>query len=146
MGLRLFFLQNFQGTTFIQGVMFIPDSRLKTKYCWTLSTNFFFSKFVDNTQQCVAFTTSSKLFRQQIWIFTEGEGDGIKYRLSSQIFSTLKVHAERLTMQNKIVAIICHNDDWSWVWLEIVYKWNQRVLSYFQKLTNSFSKDLLILM
>ena len=28
MGLRLFFLSNFPGATFIQGAMFIPDSRV----------------------------------------------------------------------------------------------------------------------
>ena len=30
MGLRLFFLPNFPGTTFIQGATFIPDSRVVT--------------------------------------------------------------------------------------------------------------------
>ena len=29
MGLRLFFLTNFPGATFIQGATFIPDSRVK---------------------------------------------------------------------------------------------------------------------
>jgi hypothetical protein len=35
MGLRLFFLPNFLGATFIQGAMFIPDSRVykKQKIC-----------------------------------------------------------------------------------------------------------------
>ena len=31
MGLRLFFLPNFLGATFIQGGMFIPDSRVAQK-------------------------------------------------------------------------------------------------------------------
>ena len=31
MGLRLFFLPNFPGATFIQGDMFIPDSRVVGK-------------------------------------------------------------------------------------------------------------------
>ena len=30
--------------------------RHKAKHCWALSTNFFFQKFVDNTNQCFAFT------------------------------------------------------------------------------------------
>jgi hypothetical protein len=31
--------------------------KANAKYCWALSTNFLFSKvFVDNTQQCFAFT------------------------------------------------------------------------------------------
>ena len=43
---------------------------------------FCIQKFVDNTQQCFAFTP----FPPIIWIFTEGEGDWIKSRLSSEIF------------------------------------------------------------
>ena len=31
MGLRLFFLPNFLGATFIQGATFIPDSRVETE-------------------------------------------------------------------------------------------------------------------
>ena len=40
---------------------------------------FCIQKFVDNTQQCFAFTP----FPPTISIFSEGEGDGIKSRLSS---------------------------------------------------------------
>jgi hypothetical protein len=29
---------------------------VKAKHCWVLSTNFSFQEFVDNTQQCFAFT------------------------------------------------------------------------------------------
>ena len=47
---------------------------------------FCFQKFVDNAQQCFAFT-----FKQKIWIFTEGESDGINSRLPFKIFSTLSV-------------------------------------------------------
>ena len=32
MGLRLFFLPNFPGATFIQGATFIPDSRVPRRY------------------------------------------------------------------------------------------------------------------
>ena len=32
MGLRLFFLPNYPGATFIQGAMFIPDSRVGQKF------------------------------------------------------------------------------------------------------------------
>ena len=35
MGLRLFFLPNFPGATFIQGATFIPDSRV-IDMCWKL--------------------------------------------------------------------------------------------------------------
>ena len=38
MGLRLFFLPNFPGATFIQGATFIPDSRVMNKQ--TKSRNF----------------------------------------------------------------------------------------------------------
>ena len=53
-----------------------------------MSTNFFFQKFVDNAQQCFAFTPQTN-FPTQIWIFTKGEGDGIESRLPFKIFSTL---------------------------------------------------------
>ena len=33
MGLRLFFLPNFLGATFVQGATFIPDSRVDVQYC-----------------------------------------------------------------------------------------------------------------
>ena len=39
----------------------------------------FYKQFVDNIQQCFAFTPFSPI----IWIFTEGEGDVIESRLSS---------------------------------------------------------------
>ena len=44
------------------------------KHCWVMSTNLLFSKVC---WQCPA------MFPPIIWIFTEGEGDGIKSRLSS---------------------------------------------------------------
>ena len=44
MGLRLFFLSNFPGSTFIQGVTFIPDSRV---HCHWLG----FSSFILNFGQ-----------------------------------------------------------------------------------------------
>ena len=52
---------------------------VKAKHCWIFSTNFEYKKFVDNIQQCFAFTP----FPPIIQIFTEGEGDEIKSRLSS---------------------------------------------------------------
>ena len=45
MGLRLFFLPNFPGATFIQGATFIPDSRVHSK-CWNIKrkiTNLYIS-------------------------------------------------------------------------------------------------------
>ena len=43
------------------------------------SQTFCIQKFVDNIQPCFAYTPSLPI----IWIFTEGEGDGIESRLSS---------------------------------------------------------------
>ena len=52
---------------------------------------FCIQKFLDNTQQCFAVTLHlSHPYLAIFWIFTEGEGDGIKSRLSSKIFFTLK--------------------------------------------------------
>ena len=48
-----------------------------------MSTNFLFSKV------CFAFLPQAN-FPALIWIFTEGEGDGIKSRLPFKIFSTLR--------------------------------------------------------
>ena len=45
-------------------------------------------KFVDTDQQCFAFTPQAN-FPPIIWIFIEGEGDGIKSSLPFKIFSTL---------------------------------------------------------
>ena len=45
-----------------------------------MSTNFCFQKFVNNSQQCFAFTPQAN-FPPILWIFTEGEGDGIETRL-----------------------------------------------------------------
>ena len=53
-----------------------------------MSTTFLFSKVCDNAQQCLPFHLK-QTFPPIIWIFTEGEGDGIKSRLPSKIFSTL---------------------------------------------------------
>ena len=47
-----------------------------------------FQMFVDNAQQCFAFTPQAN-FPPFIWIFSEDEGDGIKSRLPFKIFSTL---------------------------------------------------------
>ena len=43
---------------------------------------FCFQKFVDISQQCFALLPQGN-FLQIIWIFTEGEGDGIESMLSS---------------------------------------------------------------
>ena len=48
---------------------------------------FCFQKFVDNSQQCFAFTPQANFIAQKIWIFSED--DGIKARLHFEIFSTL---------------------------------------------------------
>ena len=50
---------------------------------------FCIQKFVDNAQQCFAFTPQAN-FPAQILIFTEGEGDVIESRLPIIFFYTLK--------------------------------------------------------
>ena len=52
------------------------------KHCWALSTNFKNKKFVDITVQCFALLPEVN-FPANSLNFTEGEGDGIKFRLSS---------------------------------------------------------------
>ena len=52
---------------------------VKAKRCWALSTN---KKFVDITQQCFA-SLPQVSFPANNLNFTEGEGDGMKCRLSS---------------------------------------------------------------
>jgi hypothetical protein len=59
----------------------------KAKHCWVMSTNFLFQKFVDITHQCFALLPQVNFPANKI--FTEGEGDWIESRLSSEIFSTL---------------------------------------------------------
>ena len=54
---------------------------------WWCQQMFCFQKFVDNIQPCFVFTPYPPI----IWIFTEGEGDGIESRLPFKIFSTLSV-------------------------------------------------------
>ena len=49
-----------------------------------MSKTICFQKFVDNAQQYLALH-----HKPRIWIFTEGEGDGIKSRIPFKIFSTL---------------------------------------------------------
>ena len=60
---------------------------LKAKHCWELSQSFENKKYVDNSQQCFAFTIK-QTFLPIIWIFTKGEGDAIESRLPFKIFST----------------------------------------------------------
>ena len=55
---------------------------------------FEYKMFVDNTQQCFAFTPKAN-FRAIIWIFTEGEGDEIESRLPFKIFSTLLTYLDQ---------------------------------------------------
>ena len=52
---------------------------VKAKHCWALSTNHCIQKFVDNSQQCFAFTT----FPPIIWIFTKVMGSNPGYLLKS---------------------------------------------------------------
>ena len=59
----------------------------QAKHCWIISTNFLFSKV------CWQHPAMFWLYLKQtspsiIWIFTEGEGDGIKFRLPFKILST----------------------------------------------------------
>jgi hypothetical protein len=61
----------------------------KAKNCWVMSTNFCFQKFVDNAQQCFAFTT----FLPIILIFIEC--DGIQSRLSFLLYATSERHIKR---------------------------------------------------
>ena len=59
---------------------------------------------VDNIQQCFAFTP----FPPIIWIFTEGEDDGIESRLSSYTCFTLLVFiSSALACQNYITCSVC---------------------------------------
>ena len=53
--------------------------------------------FVDIPQQCFAMLPQVN-FPAIIWIFTDGEGDGIESRLSSQIFSTLTSRKVRILL------------------------------------------------
>ena len=55
-------------------------------HCWVRSTNFLFSKVC--WQRPAMFYHYPSL--PMIWIFTEGEGDGIESRLPFKIVSTLK--------------------------------------------------------
>ena len=57
----------------------------KAKHCWVITTNFLFSKVCWQPPAMFSLYTSSI-----IWIFTEGEGDGIESRLPFKIFSTLQ--------------------------------------------------------
>ena len=50
---------------------------------------FGYKKFVDNAQQCLAFTPQANFPRHDLNF--EGEGDGIKSRLPFKIFSTLHI-------------------------------------------------------
>ena len=64
-----------------------------------MSTNFYFQKFVNNAQQYFAITPEASF--PIIWIFTEGEGDGIESRLPNLFYFTtylprlVKVFCER---------------------------------------------------
>ena len=61
----------------------------KAKHCWVMSTNLLFSKVCWQHPAVFCLYTSSKFFPPIIWIFTEGEGDRIEFRLPFKIFSTL---------------------------------------------------------
>ena len=54
-----------------------------------MSTNFYFQTFVNNAQQYFAITPEASF--PIIWIFTEGEGDGIESRLPFKIFKGVKI-------------------------------------------------------
>ena len=61
----------------------------KAKHCCALSTNFFFRGLLTKPSNVLPLHLK-QTFQTIIWIFTEGEGDGIKFRLPFKIFSTLK--------------------------------------------------------
>ena len=65
----------------------------KAKHCWVMSTIFLFPKVCWQHSAMFCLYTSSIFlnFPPLIWIFTEGKGDGIKFRLPFKIFSTLQV-------------------------------------------------------
>ena len=55
-----------------------------------MSTNFLYSKVCWQCPAMFCLYTSKKTFPTIIWIFTEGEDDGIEFRLPFKIFSTLQ--------------------------------------------------------
>ena len=57
--------------------------------CWALSTNFWKQKILLTSPSNILPLHLKQTFPPIIWIFTEGEGDGIESRLSSYIFCTL---------------------------------------------------------
>ena len=64
------------------------DWGVKTNHCWTFSINFWKEKVWVSHSNVLPYYLKWT-FLLTIWIFTKGEGDGIKSRLSSWIFSTL---------------------------------------------------------
>ena len=54
-----------------------------------LGDGFLFKKFVDNSQQCFAFTPQANFPTHNLNFQGEGDGDGIESRLLFKIFSTL---------------------------------------------------------
>ena len=78
-------------------------------------------KFVDNSQQL------KQTFLPIIWIFNEGEGDGIKSRLPFKIFSTLKIFLHKICQLIVILLFQCskmhHIDGCLWL-----VKWHTYIL------------------
>ena len=60
----------------------------KAKHCWVMPTNFWKQKVHGQCQAMIPLHLK-QTFPPVIWIFTEGEGDGIKSRLPFKIISTL---------------------------------------------------------
>ena len=61
---------------------------VKAKHGWALSTNFENERLLTSSSNVLPYYLK-QTFPPIIWIFTQGEGDEIESRLSSDIFSTL---------------------------------------------------------
>ena len=72
----------------------------KAKHCWVMSTNFLFSNVCWQCPEMFCLYTSSKL-PPIIWIFTEGEGDGPKFRLHFQILTRIQMGIHRKIPKRK---------------------------------------------
>ena len=66
MGLRLFFLPNFPGTTLIQGGTFIPDSRVMTSHlCYEISAGLMFCNLLKEGRNFVVLSHSDPVLRKE---------------------------------------------------------------------------------
>ena len=69
-------------------IQIVGGKGVKAKIAGHCQQSFCFQKFVENAQQCFAFTPQAN-FPPIIWLFTDVEGDRTESRLPFKIFSTL---------------------------------------------------------